>query len=47
MVTEGNLGSEKVLIKSGFTLHNIIPDAYGIGGQMYADHIYMMENIVT
>ncbi|MBF4425965.1 GNAT family N-acetyltransferase, partial [Vibrio anguillarum] len=28
-------------------LHNIIPDAYVIGGQMYADHIYMMENIVT
>ncbi len=47
VVTEGNLGSEKVLIKSGFTLHSVIPDAYEIGGQMYADHIYMMENIVT
>lgn len=47
VVTEGNLGSEKVLIKSGFTLHSVIPDAYGIGGQMYADHIYIMENIVT
>nr|WP_254311072.1 GNAT family N-acetyltransferase [Vibrio cholerae] len=47
VVTEGNIGSEKVLAKSGFTLHRIVPDAYEIGGQRYADHIYIMGRIVT
>lgn len=40
IVTEGNIGSEKVLIKSGFTLKNITPEAYKIGDTLYADHIY-------
>ncbi len=47
VVTEGNVGSEKVLAKSGFTLHRIVPDAYEIGGQRYADHVYIMGKIVT
>ncbi len=47
VVTEGNVGSEKVLAKSGFTLHRIVPDAYEIGGQRYADHVYIMGRIVT
>ncbi len=47
VVTEGNVGSEKVLTKSGFTLHRIVPNAYEIGGQMYADHVNIMGEIVT
>ncbi|MBM5193805.1 GNAT family N-acetyltransferase [Vibrio parahaemolyticus] len=47
VVTEGNVGSDKVLTKSGFTLHRIVPNAYEIGGQMYADHVYIMGKIVT
>ncbi len=47
VVTEGNVGSEKVLAKSGFTLHRIVPDAYEIGGQRYADHVFIMGKIVT
>jgi RimJ/RimL family protein N-acetyltransferase len=43
VVTAGNIGSEKVLAKSGFTLHHIVSDAYEIGGQKYADHIYRLE----
>lgn len=44
---EGNIGSEKVLTKSGFVLDKIVPNAYEIGGQLYADHIYQRINIVT
>ncbi|QXO18828.1 GNAT family N-acetyltransferase [Vibrio ostreae] len=47
VVTEGNIGSEKVLTKSGFVLDKIVPNAYEIGGQLYADHIYQRINIVT
>ncbi len=47
VVTEGNVGSEKVLIKSGFSLKTVIPNAYKIGGKLYADRIYCIENIVT
>ena len=42
IVTEGNIGSEKVLLKSGFSLKEIVPDAYTIGGKRYADHIYTL-----
>ena len=47
VVTEGNVGSEKVLTKSGFSLKEVIPNAYKIGGKLYADRIYCIENIVT
>ena len=47
VVTEGNVGSERVLVKSGFTLENVVPEAYEIGGKLYADHVYYMGNIVT
>ncbi|EJG1183537.1 GNAT family N-acetyltransferase [Vibrio parahaemolyticus] len=47
VVTEGNVGSEKVLIKSGFSLKTVAPNAYKIGGKLYADRIYSIENIVT
>ncbi|MFM2479619.1 GNAT family N-acetyltransferase [Celerinatantimonas sp. MCCC 1A17872] len=47
VVTEGNVGSERVLIKSGFSLKTVVPNAYEIGGKLYADHIYSIENIVT
>lgn len=40
VVTEGNIGSERVLIKCGFTLKNVVDNAYEIGGQWYADHHY-------
>ena len=42
IVTEGNIGSEKVLTKSGFALQKVVPDAYTIGGKKYADHIYSL-----
>ncbi len=47
VVTEGNVGSEKVLTKSGFSLKTVVPNAYKIGGKLYADRIYCIENIVT
>ncbi|MBL4831090.1 MAG: GNAT family N-acetyltransferase [Aliivibrio sp.] len=40
VVTEGNIGSERVLIKCGFTLKNVVDNAYEIDGQWYADHHY-------
>ncbi|ENK2328202.1 GNAT family N-acetyltransferase [Vibrio vulnificus] len=40
VVTEGNIGSEKVLTKVGFVLDRIVPQAYEIGGHLYADHVY-------
>jgi RimJ/RimL family protein N-acetyltransferase len=40
VVTEGNIGSERVLIKCGFALRNVVENAYEIGGQWYADHHY-------
>ncbi|UIP26750.1 GNAT family N-acetyltransferase [Photobacterium sp. TLY01] len=40
VVTEGNIASERVLEKCGFRLQEKIPEAYEIGGQLYADHIY-------
>ncbi|ELL0561952.1 GNAT family N-acetyltransferase, partial [Vibrio vulnificus] len=40
VVTEGNIGSEKVLAKVGFVLDRIVPQAYEIGGNLYADHVY-------
>lgn len=45
VVTEGNFGSEKVLTNSGFTLHQVVPDAYQIGGKLYADHIYRLDHV--
>ncbi|GAB6262537.1 GNAT family N-acetyltransferase [Photobacterium sp. R1] len=41
VVTEGNIASERVLEKCGFTLQEKIPEAYEIGGKRYADHIYL------
>ena len=43
IVTEGNSGSEKVLVKCGFQLQEVIPQAYRIGGVLYADHIYTLN----
>ncbi|EPW4453947.1 GNAT family N-acetyltransferase, partial [Vibrio vulnificus] len=40
VVTEGNIGSEKVLTKVGFVLDRIVPQAYEIDGHLYADHVY-------
>lgn len=45
IVTEGNVSSEKVLTKSGFSLKEVVPEAYEIGGKLYADHIYSYESI--
>ena len=42
IVTEGNIGSEKVLLKSGFSLKEVVPDAYTIDAKRYADHIYTL-----
>lgn len=42
IVTRGNIGSEKVLTKCGFTLTKVIPDAYCIKGMLYDDHIYSL-----
>lgn len=47
VVTEGNISSEKVLINSGFSLREIVPNNYEIGGELYADRIYIIENIAT
>ncbi|WP_290616645.1 MULTISPECIES: GNAT family N-acetyltransferase [unclassified Arsukibacterium] len=43
VVTEGNIGSERVLEKVGFNLAAIVPDAHTIAGKRYADHIYHLE----
>ncbi|MGR5217712.1 GNAT family N-acetyltransferase [Vibrio harveyi] len=42
-VTEGNIGSERVLEKCGFKLTEIIPEAYEIGGEKYADRLYSLQ----
>ena len=42
-VTEGNIGSERVLEKCGFTLTETIPEAYEIGGKKYADKLYLLQ----
>lgn len=42
IVTQGNVGSERVLEKCGFTLARIDPLAYEIGGTRYDDHIYTL-----
>ncbi|ELC3155048.1 GNAT family N-acetyltransferase [Vibrio harveyi] len=42
-VTEGNIGSERVLEKCGFKLTEIIPEAYEIGGKKYADRLYSLQ----
>ena len=43
IVTEGNSASEKVLAKCGFQLYDVIPQAYNIGGILYADRIYKLN----
>ena len=45
IVTQGNIGSEKVLTKNGFSLKKVVPEAYKIGGKWYADHIYSYEHM--
>ncbi|GAD89891.1 putative acetyltransferase [Vibrio halioticoli NBRC 102217] len=42
VVTEGNIASERVLTKAGFTLIRTIGDASTIGNQRYADHMYYL-----
>jgi RimJ/RimL family protein N-acetyltransferase len=42
-VTEGNIGSERVLEKCGFKLTETIPEAYEIGGKKYADKLYSLQ----
>ncbi|HHX8315432.1 GNAT family N-acetyltransferase [Vibrio diabolicus] len=42
-VTEGNIASERVLMKCGFELSEVIPDAYQIGDKRYADKIYSLQ----
>lgn len=44
IVTEGNLASEQVLGKCGFKLHEVIPQAYSIGGVLYADRVYKLNS---
>jgi len=43
IVTEGNGASETVLAKCGFKLNEVIPQAYNIGGVLYADRIYKLH----
>ncbi|NOJ19392.1 GNAT family N-acetyltransferase [Vibrio jasicida] len=42
-VTEGNIGSERVLEKCGFKLIETIPEAYEIGEKRYADKLYSLQ----
>ncbi len=41
VVTEGNMASERVLGKCGFQLQQVVPAAYQIGGQVYADRYFV------
>ncbi len=41
VVTEGNIASERVLQKCGFTLSQVMPQAYSIAGKRYDDRIYL------
>jgi len=43
VVTAGNIGSEKVLAKAGFVLTKVVPNAYQIGDNWYADHHYCLS----
>ena len=43
VVTEGNIGSEKVLEKCGFQLVDKQLDAYAIGGVLYTDHHFHLS----
>ncbi|EGU57556.1 acetyltransferase [Vibrio nigripulchritudo ATCC 27043] len=43
IVSEGNVASERVLEKNGFELKETVPDAYEIGGKMYADRIFTLS----
>lgn len=47
VVTKGNVGSEKVLIKCGFMLTQIEPNAYSINGKLYDDHIFSLEKLIV
>jgi RimJ/RimL family protein N-acetyltransferase len=43
VVTQGNIGSEKVLKKCGFTLSKVQHNAYEISGVLYDDHHYTLS----
>lgn len=43
VVTEGNLASERVLQKCGFSLNRVDKQAYSIGGTLFDDHIYTLN----
>ncbi len=46
-VTRGNIASERVLEKCGFSLSRIAKDAYEIRGELYDDHIYSLDRTVV
>lgn len=43
VVTEGKIGSMRVLEKCGFKTGPVVPDAYQIGGKSYADHHFTLS----
>lgn len=48
VVTEGNDASARVLLKNGFELVSVTPQAYKIGGHLYADQTFMrQDNLVV
>lgn len=44
VVTEGNAASKRVLVKCGFKLINIVPEAFEINGKNYSDFVYQYNS---